>query len=678
MATTKHIILLLMVKNESRIIERCLEAALPHVDATAVLDTGSADDTIAIVQRVLSASGKPGRVAQHPFDDFGRSRTRSFKEAQALCAQMGWDPEHTYALAVDADMVLVPSPEFRQYPFTHNGYHVMQANSSLKYYNTRLMKCAHGWTCVGATHEYWAGGPVEKIPYEVLHIDDRNDGGCKADKFERDVRLLTAEIEAEPNNVRAHFYLGQSLKDLGRPDEAIRYFKRRIQLGGWHEEVWHAHYQIGKCYEQKGDVMQMERWMNKAFDVYPRRAEPLYHLCRYFREHSHHYKAYHYYLKGRNIPYPHDDLLFVENHVYNGLFEYENTILACYITNKSKQDATVDLVTYLNKGTPHHVGNVWDNLHYYVETLDSATYRASYVPLFFPTYGGDFQVSSCALLPFSASQAARRYLLNTRYVNYTIDSGGAYHMEGGIVRTKNGRVFLDKDFRPTGPVEMMHEEYARHASNIEGLEDVRVFRSDARGPIRFTASTKNATPDGRIVIAQGLYDPVLLTMKDVRVVEPPRDPACQKNWLFLPEDALESPAAKGQTNMIFGWHPLEIGAISPDNHLHIHTTFTTPGFFSRLRGSAAPVHYDGKLWAVAHYVRYTTPRVYYHCVVQFSATTARPEQVSAPFCFRKRAIEYCLGFHVGDDGTATFVLSENDSSPGIMQLPLSNLRWVAL
>jgi hypothetical protein len=78
-----------------------------------------------------------------------------------------------------------------------------------------------------------------------------------------------------------------------------------------------------------------------------------------------HHKAYHYYLKGKDIPFPKDDLLFVEHAVYQGYFDYENTILACYVHGKTKQDSLSDLVTYINKNIPYNVHNVWDNLHYY-------------------------------------------------------------------------------------------------------------------------------------------------------------------------------------------------------------------------------------------------------------------------------------------------------------------------
>lgn len=673
---TTHIILLLMVKNESRIIERCLQGALPHVDAVAILDTGSTDETMAIAERVLTASGKPGRIIQEPFLDFGKSRTRSFQVAQELCAELEWNPDVTYALAVDGDMVLMPSSSFRSYPLTLNGYSIIQNNGFIKYHNMRLMKCAYPWKCVGATHEYWSGDPTGKIPYDVVYIDDRNDGGCKADKFERDVRLLTAEIAEDPNNGRAHFYLGQSLKDLGRFDEAIAMYTRRIELGGWHEEVWYAHLQIGKCYEHKGDVHQMELWLNKAFDRHPARAEPIYHLCRYFREKSQHYKAYHYYLKGKDIPYPKDDVLFIEDAIYNGgLFAYENTILACYVTGKSKQDALVEVIQYLNRpGGAAYEGNVRDNLVYYLEPLMGDRYRGMYSRLLLPD-DAEYKASSCCVVPYSATDPMKRYVLNARMTNYSIDHTGAYHMRSpdGHVKTRNARVWLNAAFQPTESLRMVHEAYDAQPSNIEGLEDIRLFYHD--GVLKCTASCKNITNDGRIVIVYGEYDPLLASIRELQVLEPPRPSYVEKNWIYVPNRALISEAATGRLNFIYGWSPLEVGAVDPvTKQLVIHTTHVTNEFFRHCRGSSPLCEYGGKWWCVVHFVKYSQPRQYYHSVVCFHQDTLAVEKYSAPFVFCEPKIEYCLGLDVKDE-RATFLFSRNDTDPSMIQLPLSALYW---
>ena len=215
------IILNLMIKNESKIIERCIGRALEHVDAVSILDTGSTDNTVEVCNKFLSESGKPFKVSVEPFKNFGYNRTISFQKAQELCKELGWDADMTYAMSVDADMIIKPSPEFKNLKMTIPGYTVIQQNGVLKYYNNRFMQCSYPWKCVGSTHEYWSGDPVAKITYEVFYIDDVNDGGCKSDKCERDIRLLTEDLKEDPNNGRAHFYLAQSYKDSGRFKEAI-------------------------------------------------------------------------------------------------------------------------------------------------------------------------------------------------------------------------------------------------------------------------------------------------------------------------------------------------------------------------------------------------------------------------------------------------------------------------
>ena len=64
------LILNLMIKNESKIIERCIARALPFVDAISILDTGSTDNTIEVIQNYFSAKNIPGKVVQEPFINF--------------------------------------------------------------------------------------------------------------------------------------------------------------------------------------------------------------------------------------------------------------------------------------------------------------------------------------------------------------------------------------------------------------------------------------------------------------------------------------------------------------------------------------------------------------------------------------------------------------------------------
>ena len=96
-----------------------------------------------------------------------------------------------YALLLDADMILEVSPSFKKQEIVLDAYHVMQKDSTLNYYNTRIVRTDRQIKCVGVTHEYYdmpTGTSFEKL--QTLEINDLGDGGSKGDKFERDIRLL--------------------------------------------------------------------------------------------------------------------------------------------------------------------------------------------------------------------------------------------------------------------------------------------------------------------------------------------------------------------------------------------------------------------------------------------------------------------------------------------------------
>ena len=114
------IILNLMIKNESKIIERCIGNSIAYVDAVNILDTGSTDNTVEVCKAFLTASGKPFRISVHPFKTFGHNRSISFDEAQKLCEALHWNAEETYAMAVDADMVVKPTPAFKDFKIIYH------------------------------------------------------------------------------------------------------------------------------------------------------------------------------------------------------------------------------------------------------------------------------------------------------------------------------------------------------------------------------------------------------------------------------------------------------------------------------------------------------------------------------------------------------------------------------
>ena len=295
--------LTMIVKNESRVMERCLESVKDIVDYISICDTGSTDNTVEIIEQFMRKHGIPGIVHHHEWRNFGHNRTLSVQAAQEALEKNGFSLENTYLLLLDADMLLVVDDDFTKEGLKTNSYHVLQKSSSLSYYNTRLLRASLPWESRGVTHEYWECDLSEqKEILTTLVIDDRGDGGCKDDKYERDLRLLTQGLKDEPNNVRYMFYIAQTHKCLKNFADAIRCYKIRIAVGGWGEEVWYSKYMIAECYEEMEYWDHALTWYLEVYNYLPHRAEPLWKIARYYRYNGQHQLAHLLAKHGASIP----------------------------------------------------------------------------------------------------------------------------------------------------------------------------------------------------------------------------------------------------------------------------------------------------------------------------------------------------------------------------------------
>lgn len=662
----KKVILLTMIKNESKIIRRLIESTLPIADAICVVDTGSTDDTVEVLKEYFKGFQIPAKVyngPEHAWKNFGHNRSQSFLAVVDYCAELGWDSEHTYALVMDADMQLVVKPAFQKHELTSNGYKIIQKSHTLEYYNSRFLRIAHPWKCTGVTHEYWDGGQTDTLTMDKVYIADIGDGGCKADKFERDVRLLSEGLKAEPTNARYMFYLAQSYKDNKQLEQAIKYYKMRVTAGGWQEEVWYSMYILCKLYAELKKYPEMEKWGLRAYEYYPKRAECIHFMCRVFREKGMVYKAWHYYLLGSAIKRP-DDLLFVETDVYSRGFAYERTILNDYIFPHKKAESMDYALNFFNQ---YDDGSVYNNIQWFVQKIPNKSRR-----LDFPDRD-DYVATSTSFVRDPAGSGIE-YLVNVRYVNYRIQPNGSYlMMDDGVlngsnpVRTRNFFCRMNDNFEVHGPMkEMRMLETPPEEKHIKGMEDVRIFMKD--GALSYMATSCEYTYNGKIRQHTGIYNTKAGTLQKNTCLRPPMETDCEKNWIPYKGD-----------RVIYSWHPLRIGHVdAATNTLRIDSEQSTPRFLKNMRGSTTLVDgEDGYFYGLTHCVMYQQPRKYYHMVVKIDATTDKLVAYTAPFFFVKNAIEYCLGI---DKRGETFygIVSQNDCEPVLVEFNEADLVWRSL
>ncbi|GHJ92685.1 glycosyl transferase [Streptomyces sp. NE5-10] len=322
--------LCMIVKNESSVIERCLASVRGLVDTWVISDTGSTDGTQDLVRKALA--GIPGELVEEPWVDFGHNRSLNMARARTRGAD--------FLLLLDADHVLRqdgPLPEL-----TADAY-MLRHEGEVEYRIKRLVRAGLPWRYEGVTHEYLtADREHEQRNLDALVVEDHADGGSRHDKFERDARLLGAELVRDPGNPRTVFYLAQTMRDMGRTGEAIGLYERRAAMGGWGEEVYYALLQAGVLAAEAGDWPAGQDALVRAWEARPERLEAVYELASRLRVVGRHHAAHALLTAVLDRPAPAEDLLFVQPWVYRWGLLFEYSVTAYWVGDHAASLAACD------------------------------------------------------------------------------------------------------------------------------------------------------------------------------------------------------------------------------------------------------------------------------------------------------------------------------------------------
>lgn len=322
--TENKICLNMIVKNESKIIERCIKSVYHLIDTWCIVDTGSTDGTQEIIKELLK--DKPGELIERPWVNFGHNRNEALRYGEK------WGD---WILLTDADMVLVDEG-FDKSKLNHavDGYEIIQENHGIRYNNFRILRSSRNWQCVGVTHEYYtpADGIKSRQLIPTLWFNDISDGGSKSDKFERDIRLLEQGLIDEPNNHRYMFYLAQSYRDMQNWEKAIHWYETCAKTSTWDEEAWFAGYMVGWCMCAAGKPIQESTIaLYKAWMMRPWRNEPVFQMAMEFKKVNAWQNVYQLLKIAASMDYPTQDSLFITATLYEGASVDEFAVAAYHV-----------------------------------------------------------------------------------------------------------------------------------------------------------------------------------------------------------------------------------------------------------------------------------------------------------------------------------------------------------
>lgn len=313
----------MIVKNEAKVIARCLSSTRPFIDTWVIVDTGSSDGTQDIIRKCLAEV--PGELYERPWQNFGANRSEALDLARNRA---------DYTLIIDADEVLDAPPGFQPGKLELDAYQLRTELGELTYYRTQLIRSSLPWRWEGVLHEYLeCDQPFSQNKLEGIVNRPTPDGARSSDplKYLKDAALLEEALKQRPNNARDVFYLAQSYRDAGLVEAALKYYKKRVELGGWEEEVWYAMFQVARLSEAaERPAPEVVHAYLEAYQRRPSRAETLTAFARYYRLKSQ-YALAHLFAKQAVALAPPDDLLFVDASVYAWRARDECSIAAYYL-----------------------------------------------------------------------------------------------------------------------------------------------------------------------------------------------------------------------------------------------------------------------------------------------------------------------------------------------------------
>ena len=318
----------------------------PIIDRWVIVDTGSTDGTQEIIRQHLK--DLPGELHERAWVDFSHNRS----EALALARGHG-----DYVFVIDADEVLDIQPGFKMPHLTADSLNLLIRYGGCSYLRKQMVRNTLPWRYVGVLHEYITCTEARTEEFLAgLHTEPHHDGARARDAstYRRDALILEKALLDEPANARYVFYLAQSYRDAGDLELALRNYKRRIELGGFPDEVWYSLYQVAQLKERMQNPWPevLESYL-AAWQYLPDRAGPLYRIAMHYQAKGEYNISHLYLAPAMKVPRPAPNRLFVEHTLYDFQMPLEHGV-ACYYVGKHAEAIATNNALLRSGLTPAH------------------------------------------------------------------------------------------------------------------------------------------------------------------------------------------------------------------------------------------------------------------------------------------------------------------------------------
>jgi glycosyltransferase involved in cell wall biosynthesis len=282
----------MIVRDEERVLRRCLKSIEDVCDELCIVDTGSRDSTPAIARRAHATFRHftDCNDADEKIVDFSVARNAALELATSQ-----------WILWIDADEVLTShSAKFIRACTRHEdvaGYSVLLRSAKTRWPAVRLFRRGPGSRFIGEIHE-WVSVPGPIVMEPRIVIWNKPDKVGKESSLSRDLRICQAALTRRPKDTRMLLYFARALQNSGEYNDAIHHLRTYLDHEGEFTAGRHwATQSIAVCHLLSGRWRDARRWGRKALEIDDTKPEShcvvgdanlaLGHFARAKRDYSH-------------------------------------------------------------------------------------------------------------------------------------------------------------------------------------------------------------------------------------------------------------------------------------------------------------------------------------------------------------------------------------------------------
>jgi predicted O-methyltransferase YrrM len=301
--------LCIMVKNGGAQFEEMLLKNIHLIDKWTILDTGSTDSTIEIINKVLVGK-KRGTLYQEQFINF------NFRDSRNRLIELAGDDckfvmmlDDTYRIEGDLRNFLM---DVRGDQFL-DSLSLYIKSDDVEYSTNRIIKTSKNLKYKYRIHEVIQENNNNNviIPNTVAYIDDGRFDYMEertSSRKEFDLKLLFEELEEDPDNPRTYYYLAQTYNLLGNQEMSYHYFIERMN----HRKEGFIQEKVDAVFEaaRKANFSLNKPWSVceelylKAYDLDKTRPDSLYFLGIHYYLENNRKVAFDYFKRGFELGYP--------------------------------------------------------------------------------------------------------------------------------------------------------------------------------------------------------------------------------------------------------------------------------------------------------------------------------------------------------------------------------------